>query len=589
MTADTPKAEKGPSQATMLVDLATKHFRFGRSQTGDPFAVDKNGANVALDLRGGSSSLRAALAYLFLVEHERVPSSSALADSMCALEGRAQLASQSTVELRVGRVADRTVCLDLGRPDGHCVLVGPNSVEIADRSPILFRRTELVGPLPDPNLDVPNLDALWSLLNVAEDYRPLIAAWLVSTLMPTIPHPIPALFGEQGVGKTTTSRVLTSIIDPSPAQLRSCPRDLEQWSIAASGSWIVALDNISHIPPWLSDAMCRAVTGEGLPRRRLYSDSGISVLSFRRCILLNSIAVGTLRGDLADRLLVVELEHISPKHRRSDEELAAEWKRLQPMVLGGVLTLASEVFAVIDDIDLAEKPRMADFATVVAATDHILGTTGLKTYLGQSERLAEDVVESDPVAEAVRQLVTDADDKTWTGTAAELLETIRPERPPRTWPTSPRGIAGALKRSAPALRLVGIDIEYARSAGTGIRVYTIEKTRNRPSQPSQPSHATSDLHNRRDGRGDTDPRPSQPSHQPSQPDIAVDLHKQDPRDGRDGRDGPKPDISVTSTNPERCAHCGEGDRPDSKLRMRGAILYHIECDRPDRTLEGIAS
>jgi hypothetical protein len=51
----------------------------------------------------------------------------------------------------------------------------------------------------------------------------------------------------------------------------------------------VVLDNISGIPDWLSDALCRAVTGDGMVRRRLYENDDLTVLAFRRVVALTSI------------------------------------------------------------------------------------------------------------------------------------------------------------------------------------------------------------------------------------------------------------------------------------------------------------
>ena len=73
--------------------------------------------------------------------------------------------------------------------------------------------------------------------------------------------------GLQGAGKSMVARFIVSMLDPSPAPLRSEPRDVEGWSVAASGSWIVALDNLSHLPAWFQDCLCRAYSGDGLVRR----------------------------------------------------------------------------------------------------------------------------------------------------------------------------------------------------------------------------------------------------------------------------------------------------------------------------------
>lgn len=83
----------------------------------------------------------------------------------------------------------------------------------------------------------------------------------------------------------------------------------------------MALDNVSVIAPWFSDALCRAVTGDAMPRRRLYTDSDAVILRFRRAIVLNGIDLGAMRGDLADRVLLIELERITKEKRREDKRL----------------------------------------------------------------------------------------------------------------------------------------------------------------------------------------------------------------------------------------------------------------------------
>ena len=61
---------------------------------------------------------------------------------------------------------------------------------------------------------------------------------------------------------------------------------------------MTCLDNVSDIQPWLHDAICRAVTGDGLLRRQLYTDSDVSVLAFRRVVALTSIDPGRLAATL---------------------------------------------------------------------------------------------------------------------------------------------------------------------------------------------------------------------------------------------------------------------------------------------------
>ena len=128
-----------------------------------------------------------------------------------------------------------------------------------------------------------------------------------------------SLFGEQGTAKSTATKRLVQAVDPSPVPLRKPPRDAEAWVTAAQGSWVVGLDNLSVVPDWLSDSLCRAATGEGDVRRALYTDGGLAVFAFRRCIVLNGIDVGALRGDLADRIVHVNLDRIDEETGEEDE------------------------------------------------------------------------------------------------------------------------------------------------------------------------------------------------------------------------------------------------------------------------------
>src|SRR6185295_18108145 len=123
----------------------------------------------------------------------------------------------------------------------------------------------------------------------------------------------------------------------------------------------------SIIPDWWSDSLCKAVTGDGWLRRKLYTDGELAVLSFRRVVLLTSIDPGALRGDLGDRLLLADLEPIPPGRRRSEVELDRALEASRPRVLGALLTDLSAVLKTLPDIHFNDLPRMADFSRVLAA------------------------------------------------------------------------------------------------------------------------------------------------------------------------------------------------------------------------------
>ncbi len=307
------------SQASRLVALALARFRLLLGDDGRLYGVTLDGPNVALPLRG-RGGLRERLAKLYADNcGGTVPSASALADALAVLEGHCRTGDPESVALRLARHNDGIV-LDLGTVDGRCIIADRDGWRAQSRSPVLFRRTALTSPLPEP-LRGGNLDRLQDLLNVDEDGWHLLIGWLVAALIPELPHPILALFGEQGTAKSTTARMLVELIDPSPAPLRSCPRDIRQWAVTAAASWTVALDNVSTVPSWLSDTLCKAVTGDGIVDRALYTDDDVSVLSFRRVVAMTSIDAGALAGDLAERLLPVELARIPNRIFFNDSDI----------------------------------------------------------------------------------------------------------------------------------------------------------------------------------------------------------------------------------------------------------------------------
>ena len=178
-------------------------------------------------------------------------------------------------------------------------------------------------------------------------------------------------------------KLVVSTIDATPVPARKPPRDQDSWVTAAAGSWVVGLDNLSDIPAWLSDSICRAVTGDGDVRRRLYTDADLAVFAFRRCIVFNGIDLGGLRGDLADRLVPIHLRRIPDTERLDEESLWPAWTDAHPRILGALLNLAAAVTRTLPTITLDARPRMADFARIVAAVDTVLGTAGHAHYLAK--------------------------------------------------------------------------------------------------------------------------------------------------------------------------------------------------------------
>lgn len=499
------------SAATVLVELATKRYTFGTSTDGEPYAVPVIGDPVPRLLRAGKRGLRAELARLYYEQHGKAAPQQALADALLVIEGMASTAEPEPLAQRVAQT-DTAWWLDLGDDTGDAIRIDATGWKIT-RPPMKFRRTVLTSPLPHPVTG--DVAELWTFAHVTKPDRPLLLAAMVSALIANMPHPIVALTGEQGTGKSTVARCVIDLLDPSPVPLRKPPRDAESWVTAASGSWAVAIDNLSAIPDWLSDTLCRASTGDGDVRRRLYTDAGLAVFAFRRCVFLTSIDLGALRGDLGDRALVIDLALITERARLRDADLATRWQAARPRILGGLLDLAAKVARALPIMSLPEAPRMADYACILAAVDQVCGTNGLDRYVNRAQSLAAEALQDDAFILAMP-------DK-FDGTSAELLAAVRvADKPPKDWPANARAVTTRLKRQAPVMRKAGWTVKEAEDAHFKVTSWQItrpEKTRNPHTQGTQDTHDgatagdagvacqeyTPSLDGRYHARGDDDP------------------------------------------------------------------------------------
>lgn len=456
---------------TKLVRMAESGYRFGISDTGEPFASLVDGAqHLAFPLRGGRLGLREQLAYDYYRAEGKAASQSALSDALAVLTGKARGESETELHIRTAKHGD-SIWIDRNTAAGDVIEVTPERINLRQSAPVMFKRTQVGKELPVPEQGG-NVLELFTFLNVQPiDQAPLLAA-LVAAFIPEIQHPIVTFTGEQGTGKTTAAKLLVSLTDPSAAPTRKPPRDGEALVNTMQSSWVVAFDNLSTVPLWLSDALCRAVTGEADVRRQMYTDSDSVVFRFMKPMMLTGIDFAGLRGDLAERLLMVELHRIEDTRRRSETALQQEWEAARPRLFGSLLELTAQVLRILPELQLRELGRLADYGRILAAVDKVLGTDGLTRYRSQSAELAADSLSSSPVSERLLAIQPD-----FFGTSAQLLTELAPadpdERLPKGWPANGRAVTSALTRDAPSLRKNGWRVDDRGLNRDGTKVWHI--------------------------------------------------------------------------------------------------------------------
>jgi hypothetical protein len=295
-----------------------------------------------------------------------------------------------------------------------------------------------------------------------------------------------------------------ALIDPNTAPLRALPREDRDLFIAASNGHVLAFDNVSGLPAWISDTLCRLATGGGFAARQLYTDQDEVLFDASRPVILNGIEDIVTRPDLADRAIFLMLAPIPEDRRRSEAELWAAFEVERPRILGVLLDAVVEGLMRLPETRLPKLPRMADFAMFATACESALWSAGTfwTAYCGNREEAVESVIDADPVAAAVREMM--AARTVWTGNSSALLGALEEKADGRVtkskaWPNSPRALGGRLRRAATVLRNQGIEIAFEREGRARTRTIRItvacadsvpEHSGAQPSAPSASSAPT---------------------------------------------------------------------------------------------------
>lgn len=503
---------KKPTQSQILVRYAEQAAEMFHTPDGRAHVTVETDGRVETWPVNGRQFVQF-LRWSFYSEHGGAPSEQALAEARATVAAKAVFdGPKREVFIRVGKYEEDTVYLDLGNERREIVEITALGWSVLSSKvvPVRFVRKENAAELPRP-MSGGSIEDLRSFINVRtdEDFV-LILSWLVGALNPDGPYPILIIQGEQGSAKSTTVRVVRSMVDPAVEPLRAPPRDERDLAIAASNGWALALDNLSGVKHWLSDALCRVATGGGIATRELYSDDRETIFRVKRPIVLNGIDSMSNAGDLRDRSVIVELPPIPQERKRTEREFYREFETVRPLMLGALLDSVSAALGNLNEVRLEEVPRMADFAAWVTAAEEALPWkpgSFLGAYTSNRAEANALSVGADPLAAAVQKLMLGREE--WTGTATELYTALcqvvdEDARRSRAWPGAPNSLSDKMKRIAPALREAGIQYEDERlPGGSRTRQKSLKKlaTKDRPDRPGENESLATSEHNYRNTTG----------------------------------------------------------------------------------------
>lgn len=577
------------SQATLLVELVDAgDVDIFHTPDGHAYAtVPISDHHETLELN--SKVFRTWLTRRYYDRHRATPGSQAVQDAINNLHGKALFSgTERPVFVRLAG-HENVLYLDLGDAAWRVVRItaGGWSVIAGADAPVRFRRPKTLEPLPEP-VSGSSLTTLFDHITVTDvGDQKRILGWLIGTFQQHGGRAILELNGEQGSAKSTTARMLRRIVDPSTSDLRSKPRDERDLVIAASNGLVVGIDNLSGMPDWLSDALCRLSTGGGIGGRELYTNTDEVVLDAQRPSILTGINQANSRGDRLDRTIGIVLPRIPKDKRKPETAMWSDFRKAQPALLGALLDAVVVALGRYRDITRSRMPRLADFALWVEASAPALGWKPyefLDALEAASREADEFVVDMSPIGPAIRTLMKDKLE--WSGFAIELLAELRSQASDDTardkaWPKQANHLSNELNRLAPSLRVIGIDV--SRGAGRDKRRIYLTAAKNSSANDRHDRHhrhratpvaqeSPMDQGFSLNGAHDDQPALIVTGSSPGKPMKPPLFETRD--DGGDG-DGQCPSSSK-SLDLYHCAQCG-GDLPDDG----DALCYVCGDEAPD--------
>ncbi|MPZ05719.1 MAG: hypothetical protein GEU26_04765 [Nitrososphaeraceae archaeon] len=375
------------------------------------------------------------------------------------------------------------------------------SIESSESMPIMFKRYSNLQSQVYPVREYPNdiFNRFLDLVNLHDqDTKLLLKCYIISLFIPGIPKPILMLHGEQGSAKSTLQELIKMLVDPSIIRTLTFPRDINELVQQLEHNYVAYFDNVSYIKEWISDQLCRAVTGSGFSKRELYTSDEDIIYNFKRGIGFNGINLGATKADLLDRGIIIQLERIPKEKYRKVEDIWIEFEKIKPQLLGYIFDILTKVLRVKNDggIRLESRSRMADFEEVSEIISRCMDykeNEFLNVYCSNMRLQTEEALEASPVATSIIKLI-ELRTGEWEGTATELLaelETIaatqlRINTKTKLWPKRPNILTRRINEVRTNLREIGITIEkFTINTKTGLGGLRISKQSSESSDSSE--------------------------------------------------------------------------------------------------------
>jgi hypothetical protein len=382
--------EKESKKINKLIDLALNPEnteQFFKDQYGGDYAATRLGSDWHLEILSlNSNKYKRYLSRLYRENTEFCIGDSSLNSVITNLASEAEFNGIIIpLHLRVawGSVENHAnkecIYYDMCDTQGRIIVISRDGWRIINGNekdiPIIFKRHNQQPQIePDKNYSADIFEKLLNLTNVKNPtHRHLLKVYIMSTLIPEIDHVILTTYGPKGSAKSFLLELIKKMIDPTKPVLLTLNKNMEEFIQQVNHNYLCYYDNVKFIPYWLSDEICRAVTGAGHTKRKKYTDDDDIIYEHRRCLGVNGINIALTESDALDRCILIELEDIDEEKRRKESDLWKEFERLKPQALAYILDIIVKAIQIKPTLNLKRLSRMADFTEWAEAISQAMG------------------------------------------------------------------------------------------------------------------------------------------------------------------------------------------------------------------------
>lgn len=270
------------------------------------------------------------------------------------------------------------------------------------------------------------LDLLKPFVNIQGDMYKLFVIWLIQAFSLGT-HFAPLIFAEKGSGKTTLSKIIKRIVDPCNFKVTPIPDKKDDLHVLLYNSFLCCFDNVSNISDDFSDVFCGAITGTSIAKRSLYTNGNLTVATLHNTIVINGIGVVPTRDDLAERMLLIQLNKITSKERRTDTQIWQDFEKTLPEILGAIFNILSLAMQEIQKSQTTDISRIGDAFVEMISIAKALGIDEVefrRIYNDNVEALKR-VRSSSPLIEAIKEFMAKNQGRKFQGNANMVLTKLR--------------------------------------------------------------------------------------------------------------------------------------------------------------------